>query len=489
MEFKQIAKNADLVSNFNAGYLLAYIQEKGNLNTTYKELQEETGLTKGKINRALEILLSLDLLEVEREKETRNIILKIKLKIKNLSEKNIACEEKESFILCEKIEKTYTREDLLTPEDEESLKKFHEQIDKEHKELTQKVDEILKKRQEEKNNKKNKAENIKMEKDDEIIQALIAQRENERKLTEQKIQKDNEFISLQLSVAEREEREEKEKEKKKESNTKKEIKEKEKEEKEEGPKTSFLVDEINLPKIKLNSKSNNVYLFYVIFNDLYQKKYHTSVLKSSKTMRMCKYIISCINQDYWEKVVTAFLSDNNQYLLNRQHDISLLAQDIQKYYNLAVNPEIKKVINIAKVQSKVEDKENEKDILEKQNNYKSIKDQVEHLLFCVEKDHNTIAQHNLEGLLSEIQHKYPGLYSYANEKFQRIKIQMVEYTEPEKPVFHDVLKTEVEPKKEEKLPDLPEDLARQLKEKMEEQRKRLEQNEQILREEQKRKIV
>ena len=103
--------------------------------------------------------------------------------------------------------------------------------------------------------------------------------------------------------------------------------------------------------------------------------------------------------------------------------------------------------------------------------------------------HNTIAQHNLEGLLSEIQHKYPGLYSYANEKFQRIKIQMVEYTEPEKPVFHDVLKTEVEPKKEEKLPDLPEDLARQLKEKMEEQRKRLEQNEQILREEQKRKII
>ena len=96
MEFKQIAKNADLVSNFNAGYLLSYIQEKGNLCTTYKELQEETGLTKGKINRALEILLSLDLLEVEREKETRNIVLKIKLKIKNLSEKNIACEDKVS---------------------------------------------------------------------------------------------------------------------------------------------------------------------------------------------------------------------------------------------------------------------------------------------------------------------------------------------------------------------------------------------------------
>lgn len=484
--FKQISKNADLVSNFNAGYLLSYIQAKGNLCTTYKELQEETGLTKGKINRALEILLSLDLLEVEREKETRNIKLKIKLKIKNLSEKNIACEEKEAYILCEKIEKTYTREDLLTPEDEESLKKFHEQINKEHKELTQKVDEVLKKRQEEK--KKNK--DVKMEKDDEIIQALIAQRENEKKLTEQKIQKNDEFISLQLSVVEREEREEKEKEKKKESNTKKEIKEKEKEEKEEGPKTSFLVDEINnLPKIKLNSKSNNVYLFYLTFNDLYQKKYHTSVLKSSKTMRMCKYIISCINQDYWEKVVTAFLNDNNPYLLNRQHDISLLAQDIQKYYNLAVNPEIKKVISIAKVQSKVEDKENEKDILEKQNNYKSIKDQVEHLLLCVEKDHNTIAQHNLEGLLAEIQHKYPGLYSYANEKFQKIKIQMVEYTEPEKPVFHDVLKTDVESKKEEKLPDLPEDLARQLKEKMEEQRKRLEQNEQILREEQKRKII
>jgi hypothetical protein len=160
-----------------------------------------------------------------------------------------------------------------------------------------------------------------------------------------------------LSVAEREEREEKEKEKKKESNTKKEIKEKEKEEKEEGPKTSFLVDEINnLPKIKLNSKSNNVYLFYVIFNDLYQKKYHTSVLKSSKTMRMCKYIISCINQDYWEKVVTAFLSDNNQYLLNRQHDISLLAQDIQKYYNLAVNPEIKKVIILLKCKAKLKTK-------------------------------------------------------------------------------------------------------------------------------------
>ena len=111
-----------------------------------------------------------------------------------MSEKNIACEEKESFILCKKIEKTYTREDLLTPEDEESLKRFHEQIDKEHKELTQKVDKILRKRQEEK--KKNKA--VKMEKDDEIIQALIAQRENEKKLTEQKIQKNNEFISLQL---------------------------------------------------------------------------------------------------------------------------------------------------------------------------------------------------------------------------------------------------------------------------------------------------
>jgi hypothetical protein len=149
MEFKQIAKNADLVSNFNAGYLLAYIQKKGNLNTTYKELQEETGLTKGKINRALEILLSLDLLEVEREKETRNIILKIKLKIKNLSEKILPVKRR-NRLFCAKNRKTYTREDLLTPEDEESLKKFHEQIDKEHKELTQKVDEILKKRQEEK---------------------------------------------------------------------------------------------------------------------------------------------------------------------------------------------------------------------------------------------------------------------------------------------------------------------------------------------------
>ena len=41
-----------------------------------------------------------------------------KEQIKNLYEKNIACEEKEAYILCEKIEKTYTREDLLTPEDE-----------------------------------------------------------------------------------------------------------------------------------------------------------------------------------------------------------------------------------------------------------------------------------------------------------------------------------------------------------------------------------
>jgi hypothetical protein len=66
-----------------------------------------------------------------------------------------------------------------------------------------------------------------MEKDDEIIQSIKLLREKTKKINRnKKIQKNNEFISLQLSVAEREEREEKEKEKKKESNTKKEIKEK-----------------------------------------------------------------------------------------------------------------------------------------------------------------------------------------------------------------------------------------------------------------------